>query len=91
VLLAIDLATGAVLLAVDLLVFLPGEFSAVGLAVGVNLLVDALLAVLSAGSLAGMSLSRCGSRWRCGPADFRGAGRPRCCRSAHVLALCLSW
>lgn len=52
-LLAIDLAAGAILLPIDLPMFLPGQLSAIGLAVSVNLFVDALLAILSAGSFAG--------------------------------------
>lgn len=54
VLLAIDLAAGAILFAINLPVFLPSQLSAVGLAVSVNLLVDALLAILGASSLAGV-------------------------------------
>ena len=54
VLLAIDLAACTILLVVDLRVLLPGQLSAVRRAICVNLLVDALLAVLSAGSFAGV-------------------------------------
>jgi hypothetical protein len=45
VLLAIDLAAGAILFAIDLRVFLPGQLAAVSRTVGTDLLVDALLAV----------------------------------------------
>ncbi len=53
-LLAIDLAAGAILFAIDLRVLLPGEPAAIASAVGTDLLVDALLAVLVAGGLAGV-------------------------------------
>ncbi len=48
VLLAIDLTAGPVLFAVDLLMFLTGEFPAIGGAVCADLLIDALFTVLGA-------------------------------------------
>jgi hypothetical protein len=53
VLLAIDLTAGAILLAIDLSLFLVGQFATICGAVGANLLVDSLLAVLSASGLSG--------------------------------------
>jgi low temperature requirement protein LtrA len=53
VLLVVDLATHVILLAIDLPFFLPSQFSPVGLAVSVNLLIDALFVVLIARGLAG--------------------------------------
>lgn len=57
VLLAIDLTAGAVLFVVDLGALLTGQFAAVGLAIGADLLVDALLAILGASGFAGGHLS----------------------------------
>jgi hypothetical protein len=57
VLLAVDLTAGAILLAVDLALFLAAEFASVGLAIGVDLLVDALLTILGAGGFAGSHLA----------------------------------
>ena len=51
--LAIDLTACAILLAVDLALFLAGQLAAVGLTIRMNLLVDALLAILRPGCLAG--------------------------------------
>jgi len=52
VLLAIDLTAGAVLFTIDLGVFLAGEFATVGLAIGVNLLIDSLLTIFGVGRFA---------------------------------------
>src|SRR5579863_9843690 len=57
VLIAIDLARLAVLLAVDLLLFLSGQLAAIGLAVGADLPVDARLILLEVGSLARRQLA----------------------------------
>ena len=57
VLLAIDLAAGAILFVIDLGALLASKFAAVGLAIGVNLLVDALLTIFGAGGFAGGHLA----------------------------------
>lgn len=57
VLLAIDLAAGAILLAVDLAFLLASQFATVGLAIGVNLLIDALFAIFGAGGFTGGHLA----------------------------------
>ena len=49
-----DLAAGAVLFAVDLAMLLPGQPSAIGLAIGVDLLIDALFTILHARGLPGI-------------------------------------
>ena len=54
VFLAIDLTAGAVLLAVDLAFFLTSQFASVGLAIGMDLLIDALLPIFSAGGFTGV-------------------------------------
>ena len=57
VFLAIDLTAGAILFVVDLRVFLAGEPASVGLTIGVDLLVNTLLAIFGAGGLAGGHLA----------------------------------
>src|SRR5258708_22078375 len=53
VLLAIDLAAGAILFAIDLAMLLRRQLSPVGCAIGANLLIDSLLAILGARGFAG--------------------------------------
>ena len=55
-LLVVDLPAGAILLVICLRVLLPGELAAVTCAVGANLFIDTLFAVLVAGCLAGCHL-----------------------------------
>ena len=82
VLLAINLAAGAILFAIDLPRAPARSACRRCLAVRMVLLVDALLAVLDRGPPGRQSSCRCECRWQCGPAGSRGAGPPRYCHSA---------